>query len=215
MQERIESAGNIVYVIPRRELPNLGNLFLISFFHGLLVLIVGIALEAMTSISLGVATGISWRELLVFLCIAIAWPAWRLRRRYRTVCTTPRAAWLGFGYGMGIASIPLILATYVAITEASDPTPMFSNPNTPWWVAGISAIVLASSIAIVAGLWRIVRMSLPALVVQDGTLCPQCAYCLLGVQSMRCPECGNAFTYDELETTEAEFRKRTAALRSS
>ncbi|MCK6457674.1 MAG: hypothetical protein L6Q92_14235 [Phycisphaerae bacterium] len=48
------------------------------------------------------------------------------------------------------------------------------------------------------------------LVMQDGTLCPGCAYSLVGNTSGRCPECGRAFSFQELGTTEAEFRRRTA-----
>jgi hypothetical protein len=51
-------------------------------------------------------------------------------------------------------------------------------------------------------------------VVQNGTLCPGCGYCVIGVFELRCPECGRSFTYDELETTEADFAGRTMALQS-
>lgn len=35
-------------------------------------------------------------------------------------------------------------------------------------------------------------------IVQDGTLCPNCFYCLRGNRTGRCPECGRAFTPADL-----------------
>jgi hypothetical protein len=46
------------------------------------------------------------------------------------------------------------------------------------------------------------------LIVQGGTSCPGCGYSLIGNTTMICPECGRGFTFDELATTEEEFRRR-------
>ncbi len=37
--------------------------------------------------------------------------------------------------------------------------------------------------------------------IQDGTLCPTCAYIIIGLPEPRCPECGNRFTSEDMETT--------------
>ncbi|MCB9867337.1 MAG: hypothetical protein H6816_11980 [Phycisphaerales bacterium] len=66
-----------------------------------------------------------------------------------------------------------------------------------WWLA--------------QGWHRLVRGRVVCL--QDGTLCPNCAYSLIGNESMVCPECGRGFTFDDLATTAEDFRGRTRAAR--
>ena len=53
--------------------------------------------------------------------------------------------------------------------------------------------------------WIVARCFKGAIVVQDGTLCPKCGYCLAGCPDRICPECGREFTYQELGTTQAEL----------
>jgi len=38
-----------------------------------------------------------------------------------------------------------------------------------------------------------------------GPYCLQCGYCLIGLPSRRCPECGTEFTPEELGVTEQEL----------
>ncbi len=38
------------------------------------------------------------------------------------------------------------------------------------------------------------------IVIQDGTLCPTCAYNLTGNTSMKCPECGRTYTTSSLQS---------------
>lgn len=61
--------------------------------------------------------------------------------------------------------------------------------------------------------WCLVRGV--AIVRQTGTLCPTCAYNLAGNTSMTCPECGSAFTFDDLDTTEATFKGRVIRARDA
>ncbi len=42
-----------------------------------------------------------------------------------------------------------------------------------------------------------------------GPYCPACSYCLIGVAIDRCPECGRAFTLEELGVTREELRAPT------
>jgi len=46
--------------------------------------------------------------------------------------------------------------------------------------------------------WLVQRIRLGKAVLQDGTLCPRCAYSIVGCSSQRCPECGSAFSADDL-----------------
>lgn len=49
--------------------------------------------------------------------------------------------------------------------------------------------------------WGMCRWFKGKVVVQDGTLCPKCGYCLIGNIDRICPECGREFTFQELDTT--------------
>ena len=142
----------------------------------------------------------------------LAWPIWKLRKDYRMIADTNGAAAIGVFYSLGFASTLFVGLWYnllVAGFESTDPI------NLEMMIIAVSATIgsflLLLTIATIASviLWRLIRLTLPKFVTQDGTLCPRCAYCLIGVQSLRCPECGNAFTYDDLETTETEFTTRS------
>ncbi len=54
-------------------------------------------------------------------------------------------------------------------------------------------VVLSSACGLVGLLMRRVCASMSRLVVQDGNLCPNCAYDIRGQIECRCPECGEAF----------------------
>jgi hypothetical protein len=71
--------------------------------------------------------------------------------------------------------------------------------------APIAYAVLFLAFGFVCRLWfgRIIQ--------QDGTICPGCLYSLIGNTTMVCPECGRPFTFEELETTEEEFRRQHQA----
>lgn len=197
-----------VFVIPQRELPSLGSLFILSAFWGFLVFLVAVLLELASSapeIGIVITPELA---IIAMVAVAIPWPIWRLRQRYRTIVTMPRAAWLGFGYALGIFGPPMGMAAALMATETSSS----SFELRPF---GIAALIMSGMIVFVTFAWLIIRMTLPKFVLQNGTLCPNCAHCVLGVQSMRCPECGNAFTYEQLETTQEEFNARTQAVTST
>lgn len=46
--------------------------------------------------------------------------------------------------------------------------------------------------------------------LQDGQTCPQCGYCLRGVTSRVCPECGRGFDANDLGLSEAAFDELTS-----
>lgn len=193
------------FVISRKGLPSLGALFLLSAFWGLVVLLVDFGL---TFVSKNPQIGITLTPALWIIAmsvVAIVWPIWRLRRRYRTIVTTPRAAWVGFGYGMGIFGLPLGLAIGGEATETS-------GHNYVGFLVAMLPLSMLATVIVVTIAWLIVRLTLPKFILQDGTRCPTCAHCILGVQSMRCPECGEAFTFESIETTELEFLERTNAM---
>jgi hypothetical protein len=53
-------------------------------------------------------------------------------------------------------------------------------------------IVLAVSLVMGWLVWCMCRFVRGKSLIQDGTLCERCGYCLIGNESGRCPECGTA-----------------------
>jgi hypothetical protein len=52
------------------------------------------------------------------------------------------------------------------------------------------------------------RLMRGKLVIQDGLMCPNCGYALLGTPGRICSECGHDFGFSELGTSEAEFERK-------
>ena len=44
--------------------------------------------------------------------------------------------------------------------------------------------------------------------IQDGTMCPTCAYTIVGLPEPRCPECGNQFTPQDLEASPPSCKRQ-------
>ena len=84
------------------------------------------------------------------------------------------------------------------------------------YVPGLVSMFLFNSNLLVGGFglvcltWLICRLVRGPIVQQDGTLCPNCAYSLLGCVEQVCPECGREFTFQELGTTREQFAGKGA-----
>ena len=78
---------------------------------------------------------------------------------------------------------------------------------------GLAVITPFTSNLVVGGLggcwlaWALCRWRYGRVIEQDGTLCPNCAYSLVGCSDRVCPECGREFTLQELGTTEQALLK--------
>lgn len=72
--------------------------------------------------------------------------------------------------------------------------------NTIFWHAGLCvawSLIAFFLLPIITRTWPL-RM-------QDGESCPRCGYCVRGVASRICPECGRAFSESDLGLTAAQF----------
>lgn len=78
--------------------------------------------------------------------------------------------------------------------------------NTLCWHGGLC--VAWSLIALC--LWPIVTRIWPFR-MQDGSTCPDCGYCVRGVTSKVCPECGQAFDHSDLGLSIAESNRQFEA----
>ncbi len=171
-----------------------------SFLAGVLsyIVVLGVA----TSVILNALPAMGGSRLTIgavyvlLIVIVLAVPcifAWRFQEM---VCTNRRAILSGAGFGTGVIC----------------PVAAFSLGN---WDARHWASVTAAAVGSVF-FFALLNLALrfvfnrirPPRPMQDGTLCPGCAYSLIGNETMVCPECGKAFTFEELGTTEREFRRR-------
>jgi len=175
-------------------MPSLGTLFLTAFGQGLLMLVI---LGSLLTIC-----GLPRTLYQIAGCAValVALPVWRMRANYRRIVTWPRAAWLGLGYGFGLFALIAGLQLGLGLGESIGSARTRFLADGGWF-----SLLILSPVPVFAIAWRVVRLTLPDFVAQNGTLCPKCAYCLIGVESMRCPECGSAFSYEDLETTEEAF----------
>jgi hypothetical protein len=143
-----------------------------------LSLIVGFTLSMMVWIALPSSV---WQEFPI-----------QLTNRWRT----------GVGaicYGAGFATLPQ-LAAWIELF-ASTPR---ARLNGVIGTALFSFVQIAA--AWIAGQVIFGRMRSRYLILSGRLRCPKCDYDLRGNASMICPECGRTFTYEELGTTETEFR---------
>jgi hypothetical protein len=65
------------------------------------------------------------------------------------------------------------------------------------WAASVGGGLLFTICVVRDGIWG-------RSIVQDGTLCPFCAYRVDNLPSNRCPECGKTFTAEELRGTPSD-----------
>ena len=116
--------------------------------------------------------------------------------------TSRRAVLGGASLGFGLAVFEFACAGLSSAIGSSPDWVLLSG------IAG-TGVLLCMGVARLA--WEWVRRRTVRIVVQDGTRCPECAYLLIGNTSRKCPECGWVFSFEELGTTEAEFRKLSKA----
>jgi len=73
-------------------------------------------------------------------------------------------------------------------------------------VMGLHAAIFAVWLLLSTVLWPAISRKFPFHIV-DGESCARCGYCLRGVASRICPECGRAFTQYDLGLSFAEFER--------
>lgn len=182
-------------VTNRSELWPLFKLGSLSFFAGLSVYL-GVVVVLMFAVLMqldgsAAGTAITFESQLVVvgcLCVVVVIPLILLWRFQRAIRTYGRATFAGLFCGCGALSLLVVFS--------------FGNPDGAHWRsvawASLGALVgfPLASIALLA-IYNVARKPPP---IQDGTLCPGCAYCLIGNTSSICPECGRPFTLAELKT---------------
>lgn len=178
-------------VVYRSELWSPPRLIGYSFLTGVTVYIGGIGLMA---VSIFAQHGelptfvLNYQRLwLTVGMAAVAGIPWMILWRCQSMVRTFRRALAsGIACGCGAISLALVFS--------------LGNPDPNHWLLmlkygvylcaffGLSNVVLMLA-------YNRLRQPLP---IQNGTLCPGCAYSLIGNVSMICPECGRPFNFAEL-----------------
>lgn len=183
-------------VVARSQILSHKRLFYKSSLFG--VLSFWISLSAVILVECGLFRRLASPVVLLVMvssCFAIVMPGILMGRHRFQIGSTFRAYLAGFGFGVGFVLTVLILLAYVVLTETHS-TPRMKETST-----GISIVIAVSPFVfgfVACLIWLILRHRPSRVLVQDGTLCPGCAYSLVGNTSGRCPECGRTYTSDEL-----------------
>lgn len=123
-------------------------------------------------------------------------PLMAMRHRRAHLATAGRRLVAIFGTSLGLLVLPYTVTLSAA---ASQQFQGFS-----WRLPALHAGIFAAWVLIGAIAWPIIRHRWP-FVIQDGSSCPQCGYCVRGVASAICPECGTRFDHTQLGLSLAEF----------
>lgn len=126
---------------------------------------------------------------------AIGLIVWAMFRFRPCIASARRAAIVGLGVGVGWSGIWQWVSTY--------------HPGITADIAYVGILSLGQSI-IAIGAWRICVVFRGHVFINDGSMCPGCGHCVLGCDSMTCPECGRDFIFEELGTTREAFAERSS-----
>ena len=130
----------------------------------------------------------------------VLWPLIAMRHCRAHLSTIERRlfaiAWTSIGF--------FVLPYTATIVALSGNLRVFS-----WQLPALHGAILAAWVLLAAIAWPIIRHRWP-FVIQDGSSCPQCGYCVRGVASAVCPECGTAFDHTQLGLSLPEFDRLIA-----
>jgi hypothetical protein len=138
---------------------------------------------------------IAFMVLLVgYSCFLLAFPVWHWSRIRDAAHCFAWGAFVAFG-----------AFTCITVVEA------YTSPRVPVGdVIQVYLIGMPATGLVYCILWRTTvfcqrTVHQRVVVRQDGTLCPKCAYSLIGNESTVCPECGTPYTFGDLGVTAEEF----------
>ena len=122
--------------------------------------------------------------------ILVGMPLYLLYRYGFQIGSAARAVLAGAGFGSGL-SFALQILVIMLFQRGRLQSALLLE------AACLGLLLLCAALCWVC--WRVLRNVDSGVVFQDGTRCPQCAYCLKGNASMVCPECGRAYKASDLD----------------
>lgn len=199
--------GAMIKVVNRNELWSSWRLFYKANLIGVLSFWILLLIWAFGYFG-GLFLGVNIPPYISFIafCVVIVFvgPFVLFERHRYQIGSTRRAALGGLGFGLGFLITILLLATLIFLTENNIDSRQ-TRIIVGAYLGSILFLFLSGLVSVV--FWLFLRHRRPSVVIQDGTLCPECGYLLIGNVSMQCPECGRAFTLEELGTTYEHLQK--------
>ena len=123
---------------------------------------------------------------IIFMLVA---PSLLLQRFQHQLKSGVQAVWAGVAFGLGQASIMQIIVIVIFRRGGVNGAMMFET----------GCLVMSFLFGAMSwGIWKLLQNCPAKVLVQDGTLCPGCGYCLISNESAVCSECGRSFTREEL-----------------
>ncbi len=180
-------------IVSQKKCRSLGILIQYSFAIGLFALFVfgGLARPLLSHIPKPTFLFIHCTITLVLTPLFLAWCLKLL------LTTTRRIILSALSCTLGTLFVPVV-SHVIPITY-----------DRSWCKLGISLLIVFTVYSVLTfALLRFFKNTRGPLIMQDGFRCPNCTYCLIGNQSMQCPECGKPFTFEQLGITKNEFSQR-------
>lgn len=140
-----------------------------------------------------------------FSCILpIAWT----KAHHHHLTTIRRLGIAALAYSIGLFWYSILNGTILVLS---------SGPGSFVGQSFLVIPVIASPIAFCVFFfyWKRFRKFDPVVIVRWPPLCGQCGYNLIGMESMKCPECGAYFRPEDFGLNESEFLIRSEATRAA
>lgn len=141
------------------------------------------------------ALGTYWLAIAGVIAIVLGLPGALTWVWYQYLPKLTGALAFGLGISLGFLGIPS--AIFVSAWDTG--TILLSIPYL--------GIGLTTGPLSVLAFWLLCRLIRGGVVVQDGLTCPECLYSLRGNTTGICPECGHAYTLEELGIGKAGQRE--------
>jgi len=186
------------------------RLIYLSFCFGLglfVLILVLIVIGVLADAFLGIRV-LREIELTLFgiAVLALTYTVWGMARWRIQLGTFSRRMSAAMGAAGGITCVPCLVIILDLFQE-------FARLYKSWPPFHVVAPILLFPVGaflvwllIISGAWLFVEDARPFR-IQHGSCCPQCGYCVRGVPSCVCPECGRTFNRDDLGLSESAFEQ--------
>ena len=129
-------------------------------------------------------------------------PLWGLKYWRFQLATWNRRLRAIFWASTGLLTIPY--STILVVWVAGSRSPNTRMSHVVFNYLGIHLAIIVIWILMSLPAWAVIKSRWP-FYFQDGSSCPQCGYCVRGVSSRICPECGRAFDEKDLGLSALDF----------
>lgn len=105
---------------------------------------------------------------------------------------------IAFGAGLGVAWAAVLWIGEWPLGWWEMCSPYMPTEHAIILMTQLAFYLLAMAVGVVLMHWALCRWVRGRVLIQDGLTCPNCQYCLRGNTTGICPECGHAYTLEEL-----------------